>query len=365
MAVEEKFKGKKNLNAAWDKINKKFGAGTLMTLADEKPITSNLLSTGSLLIDKALGGGIGYGRLTELYGLEGSGKSTLCLQIIAEAQKAGGVCAYIDVENSMDPVYASHLGVDTSKLIFSQPTSAEEALDVVCILAETGDVNLIVLDSVAGLVPQAELDGEMGDVTVGLVARLMSKFMRKITGTLGEKNCAVVLINQIRQKISTGWSAPGAETTTTSGGNSVKFFCSQRIELRKGAGIKNGTEVIGNKTKIKITKNRIAPPMKVVEVDMIYGEGFAAGNEVVDLGIEYDLIQKSGAWFSTHDGQRLQGKESVISYYKENPQLAAELREMVKAKLNNSDTTLISNDFTETLVDGTVVDSRTGEILEQ
>lgn len=341
----------KNLEAAFAKIDRQFGKGTIMTLGDTTPITQNLLSTGSLLIDKALGGGIGFGRISEVYGVESSGKSTLCLHLAAECQKTGGRVAYVDVENALDTAYAKHLGVDTDNLIFTQPSSGEQALEIVDILAQTGDVNLIIVDSVAALTPQAELDGEMSDMNIGLLARLMSKAMRKLTGTLNEKNCAVVFINQIRDKVATGFSMGPSETTT--GGRALRFFASQRIELRKTTAIKSGDEVIGNNVKVKIVKNKIAPPMKVVEVPLIFGEGFSAKDEVIDLGIEYGLIQKSGGWYTTHDGVRLQGKDAVKAYYKQNESAETDLREKVKSKLSGVE------------IEPTYeIDPNTGEVLE-
>ncbi len=340
----------KNLDAALVSINKKFGSGTIMTLGDQPPVKQNLLSSGSLLIDKILGGGIAYGRITECYAPESAGKTTLALQFAAECQKNGGKVAYVDVENALDVDYAKHLGVDTDSMIFTQPSSAEQALDIVNILAETGEVNLIVVDSVAALAPQAELDGEMADMTIGVVARLMAKAMRKITGTLNEKNCAVIFINQIREKVSTGFSMGPSETTT--GGRALKYFASQRIELRKTTAIKNGDQVIGNKVKIKIVKNKIAPPMKTTEVPLIFGEGFSAKDEVIDLAIEYGLIDKSGAWFTTHDGQRLQGKEAVKSYYAANEKAQEDLRAKVVAKLNNTE-----------LEPEYEIDEKTGEVI--
>lgn len=323
---------KDNLESVLANINKKFGKGTIMSLGDQAPVQQNLLSSGLLLVDKILGGGVAYGRITELYGLESSGKSTLSLQFAAQCQKDGGTVAYVDVENALDVTYAKKLGVNTDALIFTQPSSGEQALEIVDMLASSGNVNLIIVDSVAALTPQAELDGEMGDQNIGLLARLMSRAMRKLTGTLNEKNCAVIFINQIREKVSTGFSVGPNETTT--GGKALKFAASQRIELRKTTAIKDGDQVIGNNVKIKVVKNKIAPPMKVAEVPMIFGEGFSAKDEVIDLAIEYELISKSGAWFTTHDGVRLQGKESVKAYYKQNAESAADLREKVKARLN-------------------------------
>lgn len=324
-----------NLEKAFADINKKFGKNTIMNLGETETISENLLSTGSLLIDQALGGGIGYGRVTEIYGVESSGKSSLCLQIAAECQKNGGKVAYIDTENALDVDYAKKLGVNTDDLLFTQPTTAEQALDIVDILAGTGEVSLIILDSVAALTPQAELDGEMSDVTIGLVARLMSKGLRKITGTLNQKNCAVVFINQIRDKVSTGWSSGPTETTT--GGRALKFFASQRIELRKTTAIKEGDQVLGNNVKVKIVKNKIAPPMKVVEVPLIFGKGFSPEDEVIDLAIDYEIIKKAGAWYDTHDGNRVQGKANVKEYYNTHPEANTQLRDMVVAKLKGKD----------------------------
>lgn len=321
----------KNLKDVLDKLNKTYGKGTIMTLGDTEPVTQNLLSSGSLLIDKVLGGGIGYGRITEIYGAESSGKTTLCLQFAAQCQKEGGRVAYIDVENALDVAYAQHLGVNTDEMIFTQPSSGEQALEIADALAKSGEVNLIIIDSVAALTPQAELDGEMGDMNIGLLARLMSKAMRKLTGTLNEKNCAIIFINQIRMKINTGFSMGNPETTT--GGNALKFYASQRIELRKTTSIKSGDEVIGTHVKVKCVKNKLAVPMKVCEATMIFGDGFSAKGEAIDLAVDFGLIEKSGAWMTTHDGQRMQGLKRVTEYYDEHPELMAELTEMVRNKL--------------------------------
>ena len=341
----------KSLKDTLDKLNKTYGKGTIMTLGDTEPITHNMLSSGSLLIDKVLGGGIGYGRITEIYGAESSGKTTLCLQFAAECQKNGGRVAYVDVENALDTTYAAHLGVNTNDLIFTQPSSGEQALEIVDALVKSGEVNLIIVDSVAALTPQAELDGEMSDVTIGLLARMMSKAMRKLTGSLNEHNCAVIFINQIRMKISTGFSMGNPETTT--GGNALKFFASQRIELRKTTSIKSGDEVIGTHVKVKCVKNKLAVPMKVCEATMIFGDGFSAKGEAIDLAVDYGFIEKSGAWMTTHDGQRFQGLKKVTEYYNENPDKLAELTEMVKNKLMGVE---LEQQYT--------VDPETGEIIE-
>ena len=332
-------------------INKKYGSGSIMTLGDTRPVATNLLSTGSLMIDKVLGGGIGYGRVTELYGVESSGKSTLCLHITAECQKNGGTVAYIDTENALDIKYAAQVGVDVQKLIFSQPDSAEQALEIVDMLAQSGKVNLIVLDSVAALAPQAELDGEMSDMTIGLVARLLSKSLRKITHTLNEKNCAVIFINQLRDKISTGFSMGPSEGTP--GGRALKFFASQRIELRKTTAIKEGADVVGTKVKVKIVKNKISPPMKTCEIPLIFGKGFSGGDEVLDLALEFGLCLQSGAFYTSYDGQRFQGKAKLKAYYEEHPDLFEELKNIVKSKLSGVE---LEAEYT--------VDPKTGEIIE-
>lgn len=333
-------------------INKKYGSGSIMTLGDTRPVATNLLSTGSLMIDKILGGGgIAYGRVTEIYGVESSGKSTLCLHIAAECQKNGGTVAYIDTENALDTKYAAQLGVDVQKLIFSQPDSAEQALEIVDMLAQSGKVNLIVLDSVAALAPQAELDGEMSDMTIGLVARLLSKSLRKITHTLNEKNCAVIFINQLRDKISTGFSV--GPTEGTPGGRALKFFASQRIELRKTTAIKEGADVVGTKVKVKVVKNKISPPMKTCEIPLIFGKGFSGGDEVLDLALEFGLCLQSGAFYTSYDGQRFQGKAKLKAYYEEHPDLFEELKNIVKSKLSGVE---LEAEYT--------VDPNTGEIIE-
>ena len=332
-------------------INKKYGSGSIMTLGDTRPVATNLLSTGSLMIDKVLGGGIALGRATEIYGVESSGKSTLCLHIAAECQKNGGTVAYIDTENALDTKYAAQLGVDVQKLIFSQPDSAEQALEIVDMLAQSGKVNLIVLDSVAALAPQAELDGEMSDMTIGLVARLLSKSLRKITHTLNEKNCAVIFINQLRDKISTGFSV--GPTEGTPGGRALKFFASQRIELRKTTAIKEGADVVGTKVKVKIVKNKISPPMKTCEIPLIFGKGFSGGDEVLDLALEFGLCLQSGAFYTSYDGQRFQGKAKLKAYYEEHPDLFEELKNIVKSKLSGVE---LEAEYT--------VDPKTGEIIE-
>ena len=341
----------KNLKDVLDKLNKTYGKGTIMTLGDTEPITHNLLSSGSLLIDKVLGGGIGYGRITEIYGAESSGKTTLSLQFAAECQKNGGRVAYIDVENALDVNYAQHLGVNTDEMIFTQPSSGEQALEIADALAKSGEVNLIIIDSVAALTPQAELDGEMGDMNIGLLARLMSKAMRKLTGTLNEKNCAIIFINQIRMKINTGFMMGNPETTT--GGNALKFYASQRIELRKTTSIKSGDEVIGTHVKVKCVKNKLAVPMKVCEATMIFGDGFSAKGEALDLAVEYDIIRKQGGWYTLQNGDRIQGLKNVQIYFDSHKDEMDKLIEEVKQKLSGIE---IHQEY--------LVDEETGEIIE-
>ena len=342
----------KNLTSVLEKLNKTYGSGTIQVLGDMEPIAHNLISSGSLLIDKILGGGIGKGRVTEVFGMESSGKTTLTLQFAAQCQKEGGRVAFVDAENALDMEYAKRLGVNVDDMIFTQPSSGEQALEIVDALAKSGEVDLIIVDSVAALVPQAELDGEMGDVTIGLQARMLSKAMRKLTGTLNEHQCAVIFINQIRMKINTGFMMGNPETTT--GGNALKFYSSTRIELRKTTAIKSGDEVIGNNVKIKIVKNKINKPMQVVEVPMIFGEGFSAKGEAISLGVDYDLIKKQGAWFTTHDGQRMQGLKNVTAYYEDHPELLEDLTNKVKDILSGVE---IKEEIN--------YDPETGEIIEE
>ena len=341
-----------SLEETLKRINKTYGAGTIMMLGEQQPIINNCISSGSLLIDKILGGnGIPYGRITEIYGAESSGKTTLCLQFAAQCQKNGGRVAYVDVENALDVNYARHLGVNTDDLIFTQPSSGEQALEIVDALAKSGEVNLIIVDSVAALTPQAELDGEMGDQNIGLLARLMSKAMRKLTGTLNEKNCAVIFINQIRMKINTGFMMGNPETTT--GGNALKFYASQRIELKKTTSIKSGDEVIGTHVKVKCVKNKIAPPMKVCEATMIFGDGFSAKGEAIDLAVEYNIIQKQGGWYTLPNGDRLQGLKKVQDYFDNNSDEMIKLIDNVKQKLSCIE---FEQQYT--------IDPDTGEILD-
>ena len=343
-----------SLEKVFADINKKFGKNSIMTLGETPTVTEKLYSTGSLLLDRALGGGIAQSRIIECAGPESAGKSTLALQLAAQVQKSGKRVAYLDTENAMDPVYAEKLGVDINSLAFAQPTSAEETLEIADMLAKSGEFGLIIVDSVAAMSPQAELDGEMGDMTIGLLARLLSKFFRKVTGTLNANDCTMFFINQLRDKISTGWSG-GGETTTTPGGRALKFFSSQRIELKKIGQIKEKDEVIGNNIRARIIKNKINVPMKQVDLQLIFGRGFSADDEVMTLALDYDFIKQSGAWFTTHDGQRVQGKAGVRAYYDEHKAKAEELRTMVINRLTNKDTR----------IEDLKIDPETGEILEE
>ena len=321
----------KALDMAIKQIDKAFGKGTLMRLGDKEfePIES--ISTGSLGLDMALGiGGIPQGRIVEVYGPESSGKTTLALQTIASAQKKDMVCAFIDAEHALDVVYAKNLGVDTDNLLVSQPDFGEQALDVLETLARSGAVDLIIVDSVAALTPKTEIEGDMGDQHVGLQARLMSQALRKLTGLLHKTNTTVIFINQIRMKIGTmGYGSP--ETTT--GGNALKFYCSVRIDVRRIATLKQGENQIGNRVKAKVVKNKVAPPFRQAEFDIMFGEGISFEGELIDYGVKLDIIDKSGAWFSYGAEKLGQGKENAKQTIKENPELKAEIEQKIKEAL--------------------------------
>lgn len=336
-----------NLENAFKEINKRFGKNAIVVLGDSEPEKINCISTGSLQIDKILGGGFAKGRIAEVYGVEGAGKTSLVLQTAAQCQKEGGRVAVIDVENALDLNYAKTLGVNVKDLIFSQPNSGEEALDICEILIKSGEVNLVILDSVAALSPQAELDGEMGDQNIGLTARLLGRALRKLTAAINHTNCCMIFINQLRSNIG---SYGNPDTTT--GGRALKYAASQRVELRKTTAIKEGQDVVGNNVKIKIVKNKIAIPMQTVEIALIFGKGFSAQNEVIDLALDYGLCQKSGAWYTSLNGTRVQGKASLIEYYNNNKEELDQLTELVKQKLSNSE---IKQEFE--------VDPETGEIV--
>lgn len=322
------------LNEALKQIEKQYGKGAVMKLGDRALVEVDVISSGSLSIDNVLGvGGFPRGRIIEIYGPESSGKTTLALQAIAECQKGGGKCAFIDAEHAIDPKYAKALGVDVDELILSQPDSGEQALEIAEVLIKSGAIDLIVIDSVAALVPQAELDGEMGDSNIGLHARLMSKAMRKLAGSMSANNCTAIFINQLREKVGVMFGNP--EVTT--GGRALKFYASIRLEVRKSEAIKNGSEVVGNKVNVKCAKNKVAPPFKSCTVDIYYGEGISHLSEVVSLGVELGIIDKSGSWFS-YKGEKIgQGSDSVRAYLKANPEVDEEITEAIKLKLANKE----------------------------
>ena len=318
------------LEDAISQIEKKFGKGSVMRLGDRTAVDVDVIPSGSLTLDKALGiGGYPKGRIIEIYGPESSGKTTLTLHAIAQAQKQGGKAAFIDAEHAIDPVYAKNLGVDIDELILSQPDSGEQALEIAEMLVRSGVIDLIVIDSVAALVPQVELDGEMGDAAVGLQARLMSKALRKLSGVMNKTNCTVIFINQLREKIGVMYGNP--ETTT--GGRALKFYSSVRVEIRRSEQIKQNGEIIGNKANIKVVKNKVAPPFKTTQVDIIYGKGISRDGEILDLAVEGDIVEKSGAWYA-YNGEKIgQGRENAKNFLIEHPAIFEEVEEKVKAQL--------------------------------
>ena len=330
MADNTEEQKKKALAAALGQIEKQFGKGSVMKMGDRPAEQMPSVSTGSLGLDIALGvGGLPYGRIVEIYGPESSGKTTLTLSAIAEAQKQGKTCAFIDAEHALDPVYAEKLGVNIDDLLVSQPDTGEQALEICDMLVRSGAVELVVIDSVAALVPKAEIEGEMGDTHVGLAARLMSQALRKLTGNIKRANCCVIFINQIRMKIGVMFGSP--ETTT--GGNALKFYSSVRMDIRRIGAIKKGDEVIGNETRVKVVKNKVAPPFKQVQFDLLYGEGISREGEIIDLGVEQGIVDKAGAWYS-YNGNRIgQGKDNVRNFLKENPDIAQEIEARIKEKL--------------------------------
>ena len=321
---------KKALAMALSQIEKQFGKGSVMKMGDQTIAKIPTVSTGSLGLDIALGaGGLPYGRVVEIYGPESSGKTTLTLSAISEAQKQGKICAFIDAEHALDPVYAEKLGVNIDDLLVSQPDTGEQALEICDMLVRSGAVELVVIDSVAALVPRAEIEGEMGDSHMGLAARLMSQALRKLTGNIKRANCCVIFINQIRMKIGVMFGNP--ETTT--GGNALKFYSSVRLDIRRIGAIKKGEEVVGNETRVKVVKNKIAPPFKQAEFGILYNEGISREGEIVDLGVKEGLIDKAGAWYSYKDDRIGQGKDNVRIFLKENPEISQEIEEQIRAKL--------------------------------
>lgn len=335
---------KKSLELAIKQIDKAFGKGTLVRLGDKEVAPVESISTGSLGLDLALGvGGLPKGRVIEIYGPESSGKTTLTLHAIAECQKAGGVCAFIDAEHALDVIYAKNLGVDTDNLLVSQPDFGEQALEILETVVRSGAVDLVVVDSVAALTPKVEIDGDMDDQQVGVQARLMSKALRKITGILHKMNCTVIFINQIRMKIGmTGYGSP--ETTT--GGNALKFYSSVRLDIRRIATLKQGENSIGNRAKVKVVKNKVAPPFKQAEFDIMFGEGISKTGELIDYGVKLDIIDKAGAWFSYNDSKIGQGKENSKVFLKDNPEIANEIEGKILEAMG-LDNSLISTDDSE------------------
>lgn len=325
--AEEK---KKALETAISVIEQKYGKGAIMKLGSNSTMDIEAIPTGSMTLDLALGiGGIPRGRIVELYGPESSGKTTVALHCIAETQKMGGEVAFIDVEHALDPVYAAKLGVDIDNLLVSQPDSGEQALEIAEALARSGAIDCIVIDSVAAMVTKAEIDGDMGDTHVGQLARLMSQAMRKLTAVLSKSNCAAIFINQIREKIGVIYGNP----ETTPGGRALKFYASVRMDIRKGEAIKNGSEIIGNRTRVKIVKNKVAPPFKECEFDIMYGEGISRTGEVLDLAVDLGVVKKGGAWFSYNDEKLGQGRDNAKIFLKEHPDTMKEIEEKIKVRL--------------------------------
>jgi recombination protein RecA len=327
---EKELKEKnKSLDAAISQIDQNFGKGSVMRLGQQQALDIESISTGSLSLDLALGiGGLPKGRIIEIYGPESSGKTTLALQVIAEAQKTGGICAFVDAEHAMDPIYAKKLGVNTSELLISQPDTGEQALEITDTLIKSGSISVLVVDSVAALTPKAELEGEMGDHHVGLQSRLMSQALRKLTGSVSKSNTMVIFINQIRMKIGVMFGNP----ETTSGGNALKFYSSVRMDIRRIGAIKEKDEIIGNSTRVKVIKNKVAPPFKVVEFDLMYGKGISKLGELIDLGAKAGVVEKSGAWYA-YKGEKIgQGRENAKTYLQKNPEVAVEIEKIIRDK---------------------------------
>jgi len=334
---------KKALKTAMAQIEKTYGAGAIMFMGENRHLDIECISTGSLMLDLALGiGGLPKGRIIEIYGTESSGKTTISLQAVAEAQKAGGTAAFIDVEHALDPVYAKKLGVDIDNMLVSQPDTGEQALEIIETLVRSGAIDIIVLDSVAAMTTRAEIDGDMGDAHVGVQARLMSQALRKLTSVINKSNCVAIFINQLREKIGVMYGNP----ETTPGGRALKFYSSVRIEVRRGEPIKDGAEIIGNRTKCKVVKNKVAPPFKTAEFDMLYGEGVSKMGEIVDTAVEFDVIKKSGSWFSYDDMKIGQGRDKVKQYLIENPSVCDEVEKKIR-EIFAKNTSLLNSDEEE------------------
>ncbi len=320
----------KALSAALGQIEKQFGKGSIMKLGDNKSMDVETISTGSLMLDVALGaGGFPMGRIVEIYGPESSGKTTLTLEVIAEAQRNGKVCAFVDAEHALDPIYAEKLGVDVNELLVSQPDTGEQALEICDMLTRSGAVDVIVVDSVAALTPKAEIEGDMGDSHMGLQARMLSQAMRKLTGNLKQSNTMMIFINQIRMKIGVMFGSP--ETTT--GGNALKFYASVRVDIRRIGAVKEGDEIVGNETRVKVVKNKIAPPFKQAEFQIMYGQGINRDGELIDLGVKHGMVNKAGAWYSYGDDRIGQGKSNAVKYLKEHPETRDELNNRLRELL--------------------------------
>ena len=330
VVAEESSEKKRALEMALAGIEKQFGKGSIIRMGERPVQNIEVIPTGCLDLDMALGvGGLPRGRVVEIYGPESSGKTTVALHVVAEAQKAGGVAAFIDAEHALDPIYAKKLGVDIDQLYVSQPDTGEQALEICEALVRSGAIDIVVIDSVAALTPKAEIDGEMGDSFVGLQARLMSQALRKLTGIVNKTNCTCIFINQLREKVGVVYGNP--EVTT--GGKALKFYASVRIDIRRGEQLKDGSNVVGNRTKAKIVKNKVAPPFRVAEFDILYGEGISKEGSLLDNAVALDIIHKSGAWFSYGDQRIGQGRENTRKYLKENPEVAAEIDRLVRAEL--------------------------------
>ena len=330
VVAEESSEKKRALEMALAGIEKQFGKGSIIRMGERPVQNIEVIPTGCLDLDMALGvGGLPRGRVVEIYGPESSGKTTVALHVVAEAQKAGGVAAFIDAEHALDPIYARKLGVDIDQLYVSQPDTGEQALEICEALVRSGAIDIVVIDSVAALTPKAEIDGEMGDSFVGLQARLMSQALRKLTGIVNKTNCVCIFINQLREKVGVMYGNP----ETTPGGRALKFYSSVRIDIRRGEQLKDGSTVVGNRTKAKIVKNKVAPPFRVAEFDILYGEGISKEGNLLDSAVQLDIIHKSGAWFSYGDQRIGQGRENTRKYLKENPAIAAEIEALVRAEL--------------------------------
>ena len=342
MSIENSEK-KKALESALGQIEKQFGKGSVMKLGDFSAMNVEAIPTGALSLDVALGiGGIPKGRIVEIFGPESSGKTTLALHMIAECQKTGGEAAFIDAEHALDPVYAKHLGVDIDNLIVSQPDTGEQALEIAEALVRSGAIDIIVVDSVAALVPKAEIDGDMGDSHVGLQARLMSQALRKLAGVLNKSNTAIIFINQLREKVGIMFGNP----ETTPGGRALKFYASVRLDIRKTENLKQDGEVFGNRVRVKVVKNKVAPPFREAEFDIIYGKGISKSGNILDLGVNLDIVEKSGSWFSYNGARIGQGRENAKKYLEENPEVMSEVEKKVRDKFNEAFEKSLSDDMT-------------------